>query len=78
MSQEEEIKKLTDIATETENLNIVNTVISNLAAYGPKSIPAISEIIEQRHSTEVRSYGMKAIQKIKQRSQSHNSFKNLL
>lgn len=78
MSQEEEIKKLTVIATETENLNIVNTVIINLAAYGPKSIPAISEIIGQKHSTEVRSYGMKAIKKIKLRSQSHNSFKNLL
>jgi len=77
MSQEEEIKKLTDIATETENLNIVNTVISNLAAYGPKSIPAISEIMEQKHSSEVRSYGMKTIKKIKQQSQSHNYFTNI-
>jgi isopentenyl diphosphate isomerase/L-lactate dehydrogenase-like FMN-dependent dehydrogenase len=77
MSQEEEIKNLTDIATETENLNIVNTVISNLAAYGPKSIPAISEIIEQKHSTQVRSYGMKTIKEIKQRSLTHHSYKGL-
>jgi hypothetical protein len=73
MSHEEEIRKLTDIAAETENLNIVNTVIFNLAAYGPKSIPAISEIIEGKNSTTVRSYGMKTIEQIKHRSQPHNS-----
>ena len=78
MSQEEEIKKLTEIASEAESLNVVNTVISNLAAYGPKSIPAISEIMEKKRSSVVRSYGTKTIGEIKQRSQSHYYFKNLL
>ena len=77
MTHEEEIKTLLDIAAETENLNIVNTVIFNLAAYGPKSIPAISRIMEKKHYTEVRSFGTKTIEKIKRQSQTRYYFKSL-
>lgn len=78
MSHDEEIETLRDIANETENLNIVNNIIFNLAAYGPKSIPAISEIIDRKPSKEVRSYGLETIRKIKRQIHSRHSFGNRL
>ena len=46
MSHDDEIKRLKAIGLETRDLNIVHNIIYNLAAYGPKSIPAISAIID--------------------------------
>jgi hypothetical protein len=65
MSQEEEIDRLIVIAKESRNFKIVHNIIFNLAAYGPKSIPAINEIINDQSSSEVRLYGMETIKKIK-------------
>ena len=71
MSQEEEISQLRDIAKETENFIVVNSIIYNLAAYGPKSIPAISEIIELKPCREVRSYGLETIKMIREQGRPH-------
>ena len=68
MSQAEEIKRLKDIGMETSNFNIVNNVILNLSSYGHKSIPVITEIINNQPSREVRTYGMETIERIKLRS----------
>ncbi|UCE36042.1 MAG: hypothetical protein JSW00_10820 [Thermoplasmata archaeon] len=68
MTQEEEIEKLKEIGFETKDLKIVNSIIYNLAAYGPKSIPAISQIIDFQGNREIRTYGLKTIQEIKQKA----------
>lgn len=67
MSQAEEIKRLKDIGMETSNFNIVNNVILNLSAYGHKSIPVITEIINNQPNREVRTFGMETIERIKMR-----------
>ncbi len=74
MSQDDEIKKLKDIAKDTTDLNIVNNIIYNLAAYGPKSIPAISDIINYQANTDIRSYGLETIEKIKEKIHSYSPF----
>lgn len=74
MSHEDEIKKLKDIGLETRDLNVVHNVILNLAAYGPKSIPAISDIIDTQADIYVRSYGLETIERIKEKSISFNRF----
>ncbi len=74
MSHDDEIKRLKDIGLETRDLNIVHNIIYNLAAYGPKSIPAISAIIYTQADKNVRSYGFKTIQRIKEKSIALNRF----
>jgi hypothetical protein len=74
MSHDDEIMRLKDIGLETRDLNIVHNVIYNLAAYGPKSIPAITAIIDTQANRDVRSYGLITIEKIKERSISFNRF----
>lgn len=64
MSQEEEIERLLVMARETKDLKIVNTIIFNLAAYGPKSITAINQIINEQTEKEVRIYGRETIRRI--------------
>ena len=66
MSQNEEIERLLTIAKETKNLKIVNHIIFNLAAYGPKSIGAINEIINDQTENQVRIYGRETIRRIKE------------
>lgn len=68
MSQTLEMKRLKDIGIETTNSNVVQYVILNLSAYGHKSIPIISEIMENQPDREVRMYGMQTITRIKQGS----------
>ena len=75
MSHEDEIKKLKDIGTETRDLSIVHNVIYNLSAYGPKSIPAISDIIDTQADINIRSYGLETIERIKEKSISFNHFR---
>jgi hypothetical protein len=74
LSHDDEIKRLKDIGLETRDLNIVNNVIYNLAAYGPKSIPAITTIIDTQADIDVRSYGLETIERIKERSVSVAQF----
>jgi hypothetical protein len=64
VTHSEEIRRLKEIGLETESFNVVNTVISNLAAYGPKSIPAITEIVESQANRDIRLFGFKTIEKI--------------
>lgn len=68
MSQSIEIERLRDIGIETTNSNVVHYIILNLSAYGRKSIPVISEIIEYQSDSDVRMFGMQTITKIKQGS----------
>jgi hypothetical protein len=65
MSHSEEIDRLIKISKETKDYKIVHSIIFNLAAYGPKSIPAINEIMDDQSSSEVRTYGTETIRKIK-------------
>lgn len=65
MSHEEEIDSLIKISKETKDFKIVHNIIFNLSAYGPKSIPAINEIMEDQSNSDVRTYGMETIKKIK-------------
>jgi hypothetical protein len=74
MSHDDEIKRLKDIGLETRDLNIVHNIIYNLSAYGPKSISAISDIIDTQADIEVRSYGLETIERIKEKSISFNRF----
>ncbi len=67
MTQMKEIGKLKDIGTETSNMEVVRYVIENLAAYGHKSIPAITEIVNYQANIDIRSYGLETIEKIKHR-----------
>ena len=66
MTQEEEIQRLLKIASETKELKIVSQIIFNLAAYGPKSIPALNQIITIQPDTEVRQYARETIRRIKE------------
>ena len=66
MSQDEEITRLLTIAKETKDLKIVNHIIFNLAAYGPKSISAINEIIDDQTDMQIRIYGRETIRRIKE------------
>jgi hypothetical protein len=78
MSQIEEIGRLKEIGKETTNCNVVNIVIDNLIDYGPKAIPAISEIVECQENKTIRLYGMEAIKKIKQRGGRSKLFHNFI
>jgi hypothetical protein len=66
MSQEDEIARLLKIASETKELKIVSQVIFNLAAYGPKSIPALNKIIDVQPNSDIRIYARETIQRIKE------------
>ncbi len=68
MSQTKEMERLKTIGMETTNTNVVHYVILNLSAYGYKSIPVISEIMQNQPSREIRMYGMQTITRIKQGS----------
>ena len=43
-----------------------NHIIFNLAAYGPRSISAISEIIDDQTEMQVRIYGRETIRRIRE------------
>lgn len=66
MSQEEEIERLLKIASETSELKIISQIIFNLAAYGPKSIPALNQIIIEQPNSEVRLYARDTIRRIRE------------
>jgi hypothetical protein len=68
MSQHWEMERLKNIGIKTTNSNVVHFVIYNLSSYGHKSIPAISEIMENQHDSEVRMYGIETISRIMQGS----------
>jgi hypothetical protein len=68
MSQNLEMNRLKNIGIETRNSNVVHFVIFNLSAYGHKSIPVISEIMDNQPDIETRMYGMQTITRIMQGS----------
>ena len=42
-------------------------IVDTLAAYGDKAIPAISEVISDSLSKEIREYGLGIIKKLKEK-----------
>jgi hypothetical protein len=67
LSEEEQIKRLKDIALTASITDTRKKVIDALSAYGPKAIPAITEIVGQSTITETRLHGLETIKRMKEK-----------
>lgn len=67
LSAEQQIDGLKKVAMSSMDPDARRKVVDALAAYGDKAIPAISEIISDALSTEIREYGLGIIKKIKEK-----------
>ena len=65
MSAEEQIDGLKKVAMSSVEPDARRKVIDTLAVYGEKAIPAITEIIKDSLSIDVREYGLDTIKRIK-------------
>ena len=65
MSAEEQIDGLKKVAMSSVEPDARRKVIDTLAAYGEKAIPAITEIIKDSLSVDLREYGLDVIKRIK-------------
>ncbi len=68
MSVEEQIDGLKKVAMSSVEPDARRKAIDTLAAYGEKAIPAITEIIKDSLSIDVREYGLDTIKRIKGKS----------
>jgi hypothetical protein len=66
---EEEIKKLKDVALTSGLVSVKKATIDALSAYGQQAIPAITEIISQSSTEEVRVHGLAVVQRLKNSSE---------
>jgi HEAT repeat protein len=66
LSEEEQIRKLKEVAIYSSLVNVRKAAIDALAAYGERAIPAITEVVEYSVTEEVRVYGLQTIKKIKE------------
>jgi len=62
---EEQIDGLKKVALRSTDSEARRNVIDALAGYGEKAVPAITEIINDALSAEIRQYGLDVIRKIK-------------
>jgi len=67
LSEEEQIKKLKDIALSATITETRKKVIDALSAYGQKAILAITEIVGQSTITETRLHGLETIKRMKEK-----------
>jgi hypothetical protein len=67
-SEDDEIRKLKEVATNTINPSVKVRTIDALAAYGAKAIPAITEVVKDTIQEQVRLHGLDTIKKIKEGS----------
>ncbi len=66
MSEEEQVQKLADVAKGSGLVNVRKAAIDALAAYGERAIPAITDVVENSITEEVRVHGLQTIKKIRQ------------
>jgi hypothetical protein len=66
---EEEIKKLKDVALTSGLVSVKKATIDALSAYGQQAIPAITEIVSQSSTEDVRVHGLAVIQRLKNTSE---------
>ena len=64
MSEEEQIKKLKEMALNKKDPNITKETIDALINYGKPAIDAIVEIMAKTNDKEVETYGLDAIKRI--------------
>ncbi len=64
-SDEEQIDGLKRVAMRSVTPDARKKAIDTLAVYGKKAIPAITDIIKDSLSTDVREYGLDTIKRIK-------------
>jgi len=65
LSAEEQIDGLKKVAMRAVDSDARKKVIDTLATYGEKAVPAITEIINDALSTDIKEYGLATINKIK-------------
>jgi HEAT repeat protein len=68
MSEEEQVKKLREVALSSTLVNVRKAAIDAIAAYGERAIPAITEVVNSSTTEEVRVHGLQTIKKIKEQS----------
>jgi len=68
LSEDEQIRKLKEVALKSILPNVTKKTIDALAAYGEKAIPAVTEIVQNSVIEDIRTYGLEAIEKIKRAS----------
>lgn len=67
MSVEQQIDGLKKVAMNSTDPDARRKIVDTLAAYGDKAIPAISEVISDSLSEEIREYGLGIIKKLKEK-----------
>ena len=67
LSVEQQIDGLKNVAMSSTDPDARRKIVDALAGYGDKAIPAISEIISDALSKEIREYGLGVIKKIKEK-----------
>jgi len=65
LSAEEQIDGLKKVAMRAVDSDARKKVIDTLATYGEKAVPAITEIINDALSIDIKEYGLATINKIK-------------
>jgi len=65
VSDEEQIDGLKKVAMSSVTPDARKKAIDTLATYGEKAIPAITDIIKDSLSTDVREHGLDTIKRIK-------------
>jgi HEAT repeat protein len=65
LSLEEQVDGLKKVAMRSADPEARKNAIDVLAGYGEKAVPAITEIINDALSAEVRQYGLDVIKRIK-------------
>lgn len=67
LSAEQQIDGLKKAAMSSTDPDARRKIVDTLAAYGDKAIPAISEVISDALSREIREYGLGIIKKLKEK-----------
>jgi hypothetical protein len=67
LSVEQQIDGLKNVAMNSTDPDARRKIVDTLAGYGDKAIPAISEIISDALSKEIREYGLAVIKKLKEK-----------
>jgi len=66
--EEEQMKRLKQIALDSTSASTWKKVMETLATYGEKAIPVIADIIAESMEAEIRDYGLDVIKKIREKS----------
>lgn len=67
MSVEQQIDSLKKVAMSSTDPDARRKIVDTLAAYGDKAVPAISEVISDSLSKEIREYGLGVIKRLQEK-----------